>query len=434
MQHRRITPGFFYGFILLVLLSTPTILPAQQVKTDTLRLSVSKAEEIFLQKNLVLLANQYNIDINKALVQQAKVWDNPVLNTDQTLYDGKLFRHKSVNGQYYGEVYIQVQQLIRTAGKIKKQTQLAQDNLLGAEAQFNDLMRNLKFVLTTDLNNLVQLQNIASVYQNEMLTMQLLVKGMDEMLKAGDISQRENIRIKALMFSLQSDYSDNLDRQYDLQKEISSLLQLNDQVWVAADSGQAITPKQVSDLSISVLQDSALQQRPDLLFAKNQSAFQQHNISYQKALAKPDLNVGAEYDRLNSYVPNYYGLAVSFPLPLFNRDKGNINAAEFAYKQSGVVIQQVQTEVSKQVISAWQKLVNATSMLNADNDQLQTDYDMLMKNMIGSYRLRQVGLIEFIDFFDAYKETKIKQGQLITNQRNAAAELNYTINQNILKL
>ena len=63
-----------------------------------------------------------------------------------------------------------------------------------------------------------------------------------------------------------------------------------------------------------------------------------------------------------------------------------------------------------------------------------TDYDVLMKNMISSYQQRQVGLVEFIDFFDAYKDTRIKQWQLVTNQRNAAAELNYTINQNILKL
>ncbi len=62
---------------------------------DTLHLSVPEAEKLFLQNNLFVLAQHYNVDINKALVQQARYWDNPVLNTDQNIYDGKFFRHTS---------------------------------------------------------------------------------------------------------------------------------------------------------------------------------------------------------------------------------------------------------------------------------------------------------------------------------------------------
>jgi cobalt-zinc-cadmium efflux system outer membrane protein len=426
---------YLYTRILITILAlTPALVFAQQPAADTMRLTVSQAEVLFLQKNLTLLANQYNIDVNKALVQQAKAWDNPTLITDQNVYDGKFFRHTTENGQQYGQVYIQVQQLIRTAGKIKKQTQLAQDNVSGAQAQFNDVMRNLKYVLTTDLNNLSQLQSIATVYQSEIETVQPLGKGMDEMLKLGDVSQKENVRIKALLFSLENDYNDNIRQQLDIQKEIASLLQLNDGAWVIADGNNAFTPQQVNDLKIAMLQDTALQSRPDLALAKNQLLFQQHNIDYQQALAKPDLTVGLEYDRLNSYVPNYYGLAVSLPLPLFNRNKGNIEAARLASKQSAVFVQQAQNQVSKDVWSAWQKLLNATAMINKENTQLKDNYDVLMKNMLSSYRQRQVNLIEFIDFIDAYRDTRIKQGQLVTNQRNAVAELNYSINQNIITL
>ena len=420
--------------LILFICFFPTLLSAQQINTDTLRLTVPKAEEIFLQKNLSLLANQYNVDINKALVQQAKVWDNPVLNTDQNIYDGKFFRHTTTGGQQYGQVYIQVQQLIRTAGKIKKQTLLAQDNVLGAQAQFNDVMRNLKFVLTTDLNNLSQLQNTSAVYKTEMQTMQTLVKGMDEMFKVGDISEKENIRIKALLFSLQSDYNDNLRQQYDIQKEISSLLQLKENVWVVSDAIQSFSHNEISTLSFTVLQDSALQQRPDLAFVKTQSIFQQHNITYQKALAAPDLSVGVSYDRLSSYIPNLYSLELSIPLPFFNKNKGNIKAAEFAYKQSGVAVQQVQSQVDKEVNSAYQKLLVTTAMLSNENIVLQNDYNRIMQNMLDSYKHREVSLIEFIDFFDAYKDIRTKQMQQVTNQRNAAAELNLATNQNIIKL
>lgn len=433
MQQRFSTKSYFLSIIAFLLLG-PGWTSAQQNKIDTLTLTINQADSIFLRKNLTLLANEYNVDVSKALVQQARVWDNPVLNTDQNIYDGKFFRHKTENGLQYGQVYIQVQQLIRTAGKIKKLTRLAEDNVLNAEAQFNEVMRNLKFLLTTNLNNLAQLQNVASIYQAELQSLETLVKGMDEMLKMGDISLKENTRIKALLFSIQNDYADNLRQQIDLQKEIGLLLQSGDTVWIVANVGQSLTIQQLNDFSLAAIQDSALRYRPDMALTKNISLFQQHNIAYQKALAKPDYSIGVEYDKLNSYVPNYYGLAVSLPLPLFNRNKGNIAAAEFAFKQSEVVVQQVQNQVTKEVSGAWQKLKNTTALINNDNNLLRNSYDELMKNMISSYRERQVGLIEFIDFLATYKETRIKQWQLVTAQRNAAAELNYVINQNVIKL
>lgn len=407
---------------------------AQESAADTLTLNVDQAGALFLQQNLSLLANKYNIDINKALVDQAKVWDNPVLNTDQNVYDGKFFRHTTENGQQYGQVYIQVQQLIRTAGKIRKQTQLAKDNVANSEFEFNDLLRNLRYALITDLNNLAQLQQAAGYMRAEAVTMQSLAKGMDEMFKTGDISQKENVRIKALLFSLQNDLADNLRQQYDIQQDLSMLLQLKEGVWVKADASLAFATGQVDQLRITDLQDQAIQSRPDLQLSRGQATYQQHNIAYQKALAAPDITISPEYDQANSYVRNYVGLGIGLPLPIFNRNKGNIRAAEFSYKQSEVVVNQVRDQVNKEVYNAWQKLKVATSLLDNDNAQLKDSYETLMKNMVDSYRQHEISLVEFIDFFEAYRDTRIKQYQQIANQRNAAAELNYTTHQNIIKL
>ncbi|WP_336515479.1 TolC family protein [Pollutibacter soli] len=420
--------------IVAMVFCIPVLANAQNRNTDSLRLTIPEAEGLFLKNNLQLLAEQYNIDINRAFADQAKLWDNPLLVTDQNIYDGKFFRHGTENGVQYGEIYVQVQQLIRTAGKIKKQTRLANDNTLGAKAQFEDVMRNLRYVLSTDMNNLAQLQNTSTVYTTEISTMQSLVKGMDEMLRVGDISQKENIRVKALLFSLQNELSENIRQQVDLEKELAMLLHLDDTSWVISLAGESFDSTKISDLKPGLLRDSAIQFRPDLNFAKIAIQYQSHNIAYQKSLASPDLNAGVEYDKLNSYVPNYWGLYLALPLPVFNRNQGNIKAAKLASQQTDINFQQAQNQVSREVTSAWQKLINATGMLNTDNNQLQSNYDTLMKNMLDSYRKRQVSLIEFIDFFEAYKDTRVKEWQLITNQRNAAAELNFAVNRPVIQL
>ena len=393
---------------------------------DTLRLTVPGAEKLFLQNNLFLLAQHYNVDINKALVQQARYWDNPVLNTDQNIYDGKFFRHN----KDYGQVYLQLTQLIKTAGKRNKQVQLANDGVLSAEQQLADLLRNLRFTLRTDLSTLNQQLLTLKIYADETAALQTLVAGMDAQLQAGNISQKDNIRIKALLFNLQSDAAALQSQIADTQKELATLLQVKgDTVYVPVISN---TPTGPVSYTLAQLLDSARANRPDYQLAQTNLLAQQHNLSYQKALAVPDLNVGVEYDRFSSYVPNLWGLEISLPIPLLNRNKGNIKAAQFASSQAAVQVQQAGRQAETDVIAAYNKLLTIQKLQQAIPNDFMGQYDKLMQNMVQSYRQRQVSLLEFIDFFDAYKDATTNVIQQQSNLRNAAEELNFSVGATIL--
>ncbi|MCW3118540.1 MAG: TolC family protein [Chitinophagaceae bacterium] len=398
---------------------------------DTLYLKFPEAEKLFLQNNLSLLSARYNIDINKAYKQQAAYWNNPVLSTDQNIYDGKFFRHRTVDGQQYGQVYIALQQLILTAGKRNKLIKLADDNVLTAGQQFDELLRNLRFVLATGFNSLDQLWQTNKVYNNEIEAMQKMVSGMDEQLKVGNISQKDNVRVKSLLYSLQSDQADLLRQLADVQKELKVMLNTSDSTFIVP---QASPLPPADGLILQTLIDSAKSNRPDFNLARTNLVAQQHNLLYQKALVTPDVTVGAEYDRASSYIPNYYGLSISLPLPVFNRNKGNITAAKYGIKQAETGVQQVQYQVEQDIAAAYSKWLIASNMNNASTGELGNQYDQLMQNMITSYKQRQVSLIEFIDFFDAYKDSGIKQLQQKANLRNAAAELNYTTGTTIINL
>ena len=400
-------------------------------KTDSLYLKFPEAEKIFLQNNLALLSARYDIDINKAYKQQAGYWDNPVLSTDQNIYDGKFFRHKTENGQQYGQVYIALQQLILTAGKRNKLVRLANDNILTSQQQFNDLLRNLKFILSSDFNTLNQLWQTNTIYNNEVDAMQKMVAGMDEQLKVGDISQKDNVRVKALLYSLQSDQADLLRQVADIQKDLRVLLNVSDSTFIVPQLAVLAPSDQII---LQTLLDSAKNNRPDFQLSQINLLTQQHNLAYQKALVTPDVTVGVEYDHASNYIPNYYGLAVSLPLPILNRNKGNINAAKFNIKQAETGVQQVQNQVEQDIAAAYNKWLISSSITRSASTELGDQYDKLMQNMISSYKQRQVSLVEFIDFFDAYKDSHVKQLQQQANLRNAAAELNYTTGTSIINL
>jgi Outer membrane protein len=416
--------------LLLCMLSSACSANAQP---DTVLIDLHQAEEIFLQHNLSLLAARYGIDANKALIRQARLWDNPVLATDQNIYDkqGGFFKHDQANGQ----LYFQVMQLIRTAGKRNKQAQLAEDATTISSVQFDDLLRTLRYALVSDLYEIDHQLKIKKVYDAEINELQKLVIGMDAQLQSGNISVKDNIRIKALMFSLRNELSGIEAQLMPLQEEVKQLLSENDSSFIRPTFTYHLPSVIKYDLpGLEQLEQTAIANRPDAKIARTQLAFQQHNYLYQKALAKPDINIGTEYDQRSSYAPNYVGLAISFPLPILNKNQGNISSAQFNIKQQGAILDDQVVKIQNEIATAYHKIKYYQQLNNLEQLEFSQQYDTLFRNMLTSYQQRQISLLEFVDFADAYKDTKLKILEQHSSLVRAFVELNYLVGEEVVIL
>lgn len=400
---------------------------------DTLKISIEESEKIFLQNNLSILAAKYNIDASRALIRQAKFWDNPVISTDQNIYDkqGGFFKHDQTNGQ----VYVQVMQLIKTAGKRNKLAQLAEDNTTISTAQFDDLVRTLRYALITDLFEIEHQLKIKRVYDVEINELKTLVNGMDEQLKAGSISIKDNIRIKALLFSLQNELV-NIDAQLiPLQSEVKLLLRSSDSSFILPVFSYylpGLINKEIP--SKEELIKVAETNRPDIKIAHAQLDYANHNFVYQKALAKADISVGTEFDQRSSYAPDYVGLAISFPLNIFNRNQGSIASAQYSIKQQQALYDGQASQIENDISSALAKVKFYQGVNNLQQLDFAQQYDSVFQNMLKSYKLRQVSLLEFIDFADAYKDTRLKLLEQHTGLIKALIELNYQTGKDVIIL
>ncbi|HWJ27220.1 MAG TPA: TolC family protein, partial [Flavisolibacter sp.] len=289
--------------LLLISMIFISALKAEAQASDTLQMSFPDAEKAFLQNNLMLIASRYNVDANTALIRQAKLWDNPTLLTDQNLYDGKFFRHaKTPTGESVGELYFQVQELIRTAGKIRKLTNLATTNAKISELQFDQVMHNLRFTLRNDLFQTDQLLSAIRLYERENAQMAVLLKGMQAQLQAGNVSQKDFLRIQALQVSVLQEENEYKKQLADVQSELRTVLQLNTNSFIKPRLTDRTQP--VTTISLDSLIASAKKNNPEYLLEQTNLLYQQQNLRYQQALRSPDLTVGVEYDRANSYVPN----------------------------------------------------------------------------------------------------------------------------------
>lgn len=407
---------------------------AINAQTDTLKLSLKETEKRFLDSNLYILAAHYNVDANKALIEQAGLWDNPVLVTDQNIYaNGKFFEHRKdqTTGLPTGQIFIQVQQLIKTAGKRHKLIDLATTNAKLSELQLNDVLRNLRYQLRQGYFNLFHQIENKKIAENELQQMNRLLAAQEAQLKAGNIAEKDYLRIQAIVVSLQQDLIDLQKTIADTQNDLKTLLQIKDASFIYPADGfgiLAFNPSTTKELIDAARTNNAYYQ---LQLA--QIVYQQQNLVYQKSLRSPDLTVGPEYDHNSNYAPHYIGLSVSLPLPLFNKNQGNIKSAGFAIKQQEAITQGAETELSNNIITAYNKLMLSLQQNNSFQKEFYTKYKNMFQNILQSYQQKQLNLLEFLDFFDAYKDAQLRQVQQQLNLQLAKEEVNYYAGTDIIK-
>jgi len=160
--------------------------------------------------------------------------------------------------------------------------------------------------------------------------------------------------------------------------------------------------------------------------------YSRSNLKYQEALRSPDLNLGVEYDKANSYVPNYYGLTLSLPLPFVNRNQGNIASAAYTLKQEESLVSMKDQKLAADIQNALSKWrLNLELQQNLDPECVKK-YDQLMRNAFYAYQQRQMNLIDFIVLFETYKDTQLKYFQHQLNLQKAKEDLNFLAGQDLM--
>ncbi len=122
--------------------------------------------------------------------------------------------------------------MILLAGKRNKQIKLAEANAILSEYQFFDLLRTLKYTLRTDFFNIYYLQESAKVYEVEIKALMQIVNAFAEQEGKGYISEKEVIRIRAQLYTFQSEYNDLINQINDIESELRLVLQVKPTIYI----------------------------------------------------------------------------------------------------------------------------------------------------------------------------------------------------------
>jgi len=397
--------------------------------SDTVRLELRQAEQLFLTNNLQILAQKYNVDATKALIIQARLYPNPNFNLEQGAYDretGKWFETNS-----HGEEAAQLTQLIVLSRKIKKQVDIAETNYKLAEDSLYDLLRTLKLALRGAFYNIYYQQQTAKVYNEEINALNKIVAAYKEVQGKGFVSQAEMVQVQAQLYSLQNEYQVLVDNINDEESQLRLLLQVGPYTYYKPVADTGIVNMDPLTYSLRAILDSAYTNRSDLAMAKDNMLLSQQTYNYQKALAVPDLTLGVAYDKQGSYVQNFNAVSLGFDIPIFNRNQGNIKNAQILIKYNNANLQLAQKTVDEQVFRGLQKAIDADRLYKGIDPAFAGSFDTLARNMMENYMKRNVSLLTFLTFYDSYKQNIVQLNTLLYNKVYALENINFLTGSNL---
>jgi cobalt-zinc-cadmium efflux system outer membrane protein len=402
------------------------------IQADTLLLSLQDAETAFLKNNFDLLAAKYQIDEADAAVIQAKLWDNPNLNIEQGAYNSNTNKWFDISKS--GETAVILQQLIYLAGKRDKRINIEKINSQIASYQFYDLMRALRYELRTSFFEFYFLRKSLSVYDRELAALKLLVDAYSIEYKKGNIPFKELARLQALQFNLENEKIDVLKNLTEKQSNI--ILLTGDTLSRPIKpifNISAFDSINAGSYSLGQLYDYGLSNRYDLKISEAQILSEQMNLSLQKAMRIPDMTLGARYDKAGSYVRNYNSLSIGFDLPLWNRNQGNIKIAENKIEETKTLKNQKELEVKNDIKKAFVQLLETDRLYKLSLQKFDSSYDNLFDGITSAYRNHTINLLEFIDYYETYKNSKNEYYHLQNNRLDAMEDLNMATGTIIIK-
>ncbi len=398
-----------------------------QAATDTLRVNFQQADSLFVSHNYYLLAASMNVEAERAMEIQVKLFPNPVFTADLNAYDPE--NDKFFHIGQTGQKVFQIDQLILLGGKRKSQIEIAKTNTAIAELEFQNLARQLKFKLHTGLVEIGQQQALLQRYNSQLSLLDTIVTVYETQVNRGNIPMKDLVRLKGVYLNLNNDRAELLHQYFEAQANVQTLLQT--QLLVSFQFSDEDIDTYIKVLQLDDLKEEALANHPELLISRQNQILAQEYLQYQKRLAIPDVNFFTSYDQRGGAFNNQVNAGFAIPLPLWNRNQGNIKASQFQIRQTEYYLQALQMEklsslqnnfaLYTQTVAEYQK---ATRLYN-------DDFEITLKGMTDNFQKRNVSLIEFVDFFESYNQVLAELARMKTQLVTSAELLNLSIGRDV---
>ena len=398
-----------------------------------IRITLDEAIQMALQHNHNMMAMMTTIQQSQAEEITQNLRPNPTLFADWEylplgspakqnpgLYSGQSTNDYLKNNT---EGDIGLSYLIERGGKRHDRLQAQKDITAQTRSLVADSGRGLTFQVATLFFNVQLAESTLELAEKDLKSFQQTVDTSEHQYKAGGLSENDYLMIKLQLLQFESDLE---QAQLARVQSLSDLRQLLGYESVSADYDVVGSFEyQPVKGNLEDLQLKALQNRPDLRAAQQGVTAAKSQLELQKAIGKQDVTVQANYSHVNGLnAANVYG---SIPLPIFNRNQGEIARARFAITQAQEQEKATNGQALTDVYDAYQGLRSNDKVVLL---YISTYLDVATRSRdISEYSYQHGGtsLLNFLDAERSYRATQLAYRQSLASYLLALEQLKQAV-------
>lgn len=397
---------------------------AQQVRTFTWQ----QLRDKFESTNPTLLAGQVNIDESKASEITANLRPNPDVSVSvdqiapfpETPYRPFTNVFPLFSGDYLHE----------RDHKRELRLESAKKGTVVATSQQEDMERNLLFNLRNAFVQVLQNKAIAAVAKENLDYYDHVLSIGATQLKAGDIAQvdLDRLELQRVQYEAELEMADvNLRTS-----KIQLLTLMNDRtpleqfdVTGTFDFTPEVTP-------LENLRRAALAARPDLRAAME--SVDKAKTDHQLAVANGSTDPTISFDvGRNPPVPAYFGVGVSIPLRIFDRNQGEKERTELDIRRNQRLQDAATAQVFSDVDSAYATLNSSVKLLTPYKEKYLGQALRVRNTITFAYQHGGASLLDFLNAQNDYRSVQLTYLNLIGSYMTAASQLNLAVGREVIQ-
>jgi outer membrane protein, heavy metal efflux system len=410
------------------------LLPAAATAQTSLTWQEIKTK--FEAANPTLRAAQLSIDESRAAEMTAYLRPNPSLtgtidqinplSTIPSPVSGSSVYRPLANALPFGSLSY----LHEREHKRELRLQSAKKSTDISASAYSDQVRTLLFSLR---NAFVQTLQAKAVRQNARENLDYWDRELTvnrTRFRAGDMAQVDLNRLELQRIQFESDLETATVNLRTAKIQLLTLL--NDRTPI--EQFDVIGPFDFSDtlMPLEEFRSIALAGRPDLKAAMQSVDLAKTNHLLAVANGSTDPTFGMDFAR-NPPIPVYFGLSMSIPLRIFDRNQGEKARTQIDIGRSERLRDATQAQVFSDVDSSYVTIASALNLLRPYRDKYLKLAEDTRDRISFSYQNGGASLLDFLDVEKSYRDTRLAYLNLIGTYLTAAAQLNMAVGREAIR-
>jgi cobalt-zinc-cadmium efflux system outer membrane protein len=369
-----------------------------------LTLTIDDAVRQALDHNLTLVAERYSVTIAEARIAAAQLRPNPVLTVTTMLPDSTVFE-ENISPR---EAAVRGDVIFEGGGKRERRIEVAEAEKAVVDVELLNAMRVVVLDVQSAFVDVVLAEQNVALAGESRDALDALVEVNRERVRTGDLSQVELTRSRLAALQFQNDVRQQEARLAVARHRLANLIGRDDGSTIRV-AGDLRSDRQPVDLG--AITQLALERRPDLQALRRDQARSAADVRLQIAQGKVDYTLSGEYHRQEQATPadrntgNLYGLSLSMPLPLFNRNQGEIARARQEEQQGQARVRALEAGIRMEVQSAFETYSAARDVVTTIESQMLTQARDVRSTTEYSYRRGEASFIELLDAVRTFNDT-----------------------------